>query len=91
VIFYRDSSRSAGCCSVPELSEHALDKSGRLLYFDGRRLAAFFQRREYLFDFAVNRESASARFREDQLSIDDDVELTGFAGGDFRLLAEGGI
>ncbi len=63
----------------------------RLFFRDGRGLAAFFQRRENFFDFAVNRESAGARFREDQPPVDDHVELTRFAGVDLGLLAEGGI
>jgi hypothetical protein len=61
--------------SVPELSEHALDKSGRLLYFDRRGLAAFFERCENLLDFAINRESSGARFRENQAALDDHVKL----------------
>jgi hypothetical protein len=77
--------------SVPELSEHAPEKAFRLLFFDGRRLAAFFESREDPFDFAVNRKSAGARFRENQLSIHDHIELACFAGGDLRLLAESGI
>lgn len=74
---------------MPELSEHAIDESCRFLIFDRRRLAAFFQRREDLFDFAVNRESAGARFREDQAPVHDHVELTGLASGDVGLFAEG--
>ena len=73
-----------------ELAEHASDESFRLFFFDGRGLATFFQRRENFFDFAVNRKSPGARFGEHQSSIDDHVELTRFAGGDFRLLAERG-
>ena len=77
--------------SVPELVENASDESFRLFYFDRCRLASFFERREYFFDLAVNRESACSGFREDQPSVHDHVELTRFAGGDIRLLAEPGI
>jgi len=61
------------------------------LFFYRRRLAAFFESRENLFDFAVNRESAGTRLREDQPPVHDHVELTRLAGRNFRLLAEPGI
>jgi hypothetical protein len=77
--------------SVLELAEHASDESFRFLFFDRRRLAAFLERRENLFDFAVNREAAGGRFRKDQPPVHQHVELTGFAGGDFRFFAERGI
>jgi hypothetical protein len=61
---------------VLELAEHASDESFRLFFFDGRRLAAFFERRENLFDFAVDGETPGSRFREHQPSVDEYVELT---------------
>ena len=76
---------------VPELAEHAPDETFRLFFFEGRGLAAFFQRRENFFDFAVNRESAGAGFREYQPPVHDHVKLSRFAGGDFGLFAEPGI
>jgi hypothetical protein len=76
--------------SVLELSEHAPDESFRFLYFDRYGLAAFLESREDFFDFAVHRESAGARFRENQPPIHNHVELPRFAGGDFRFLAERG-
>jgi hypothetical protein len=75
---------------VLELAKHAPDEAFGFLLFNRRRLAAFFERRENFFDFTVNRESPGARFREHQPSVHDHIELTRFAGGDFRRFAERG-
>ncbi len=46
------------------------------------------QRLETFFDFVVEREPPALRLREDQPAVHEHVELTGFAGFDFGVLAE---
>jgi hypothetical protein len=59
--------------------------------FFNSRFELFFEPRENFLDLAVKREAAGAGFRENQLAVDDHVELTRFAGGNFGFFSEPGI
>ena len=47
-----------------------------------------FERGEEILDLAVDRKAAGVGLGKNQLAVDDHVELTGFAGLDFGVLAE---
>jgi hypothetical protein len=86
--------RCRDSASVLDLSDHASDEAFVLFFRSGRRrrnLAAFFERGENLLDFVVNRETSCAGLRENQASLDDNIELTRLTGFDFGLFAESGI
>ena len=70
--------RTRVSAAVLYLSDHASDEAFVLFLRSGRRrrnLSAFFERRENLLDFVVNREAAGTGFRKDQASLDDNIEL----------------
>jgi hypothetical protein len=57
-------------------------------YTRGGERTALSQCIEALFNFAVEREAPSVRFREDQASVNQNIELPCFAGLDLRNFAE---
>jgi hypothetical protein len=86
--------KSRESASVLDLSDHASDEAFALFLRTGRcrrNFAAFFKRGENLLDFVVNREAAGTGFREDQPSLDDNIELARLACFDFGLFTESGI
>ena len=86
--------RAQASASVLDLSDHASNEA--FVLFLGstrcrRNFAAFFESRENLLDFVVNREAASTGLREDQAALDENIELARLAGFDFGLFTEFGI
>jgi len=86
--------KSRRSASVLDLSDHASDEAFVLFLGSGRsrrNFAAFFERGENLLDFVVNREAAGTGLRENQATVNDNIELARLAGFDFGFFTEFGI
>ena len=68
-----------------------LSDDARLGGFERRQIVSVFECGEALLDFAVEREAAGLRLREDQFAMNQHIELTALAGSDYHVLAKLGF